>query len=106
MKPHIPFLLVPIPADSEPPFTENELSSTPMKVMFDLDEHSIPASSAAVEIIQFVPVPTSVTELPQIVTADVVITSISTKIRVMFVFSIFTKLSVEFPVTKIVDMKV
>jgi hypothetical protein len=76
-----------------------------MKVMFDLDEHSIPASSAAVEKIQFVLVPTSLTALPQMVTADVAVTSISTKIRVIVVFSIFTKLSVDCPVTKIVDMK-
>jgi hypothetical protein len=40
-------------------------------VMFEPNAHSIPAWAADVEEMVFVPAPTSVTELPEIITAAV-----------------------------------
>jgi hypothetical protein len=56
--------------------------------MFEPSEHSIPAFPAPIEVMAFVPVPTIVTELAEMVTAAVLFILRSWKAIVISLFSI------------------
>jgi hypothetical protein len=68
-------------------------------------KHPIPPFAAAVETRELVSVPTTVTELPEIVTAAVMVTSMSRKTTVTLLFLMSILFVDEEPKTKTVTMK-
>jgi hypothetical protein len=106
IQPQRPFQPDPIPVDTEPPLTNKELSPTVWIVIFESAEHSSPPLLSPRETIEFVPAPMSVAELPEIVTAAVVFTVMSSKITVTLLFLISMLFRSEDPNIKTVPMKV
>jgi hypothetical protein len=103
IQPHVPFPLVPIPAEVLVPVTYKGLSPAAWIVMFESDEHSIPAFPSAIGVIVFVAAAMSVAELAEIMTDAVVLRLMSSKIRVTSLFLISIPFVIEVPVTTIVS---
>jgi hypothetical protein len=101
----VPLLPVPIPAEFDPPVTDNEPSPFEWIVTFEADEHSIPACQIAVEEIAFFPVATILTELTEIVTGATVFIVTSWRTSVTLLFLISTMFVVEVPITVILSIE-
>jgi hypothetical protein len=100
-QPHSRFRAAPSPAETEPPVITKDHSPTDLIVVFELDEHSIPAFPASVEVMAFVPATASVTELAEITMAALVLMLIIAKTTVILWLLISSVFAVEVPVTTI-----
>jgi hypothetical protein len=99
----VPFPPLPIPAEFLPPVTNNELSLSAWIVIFEFNEHSIPAFPAPIEEIVFVPVLTMVAELAEIVMDEVVVTLMFWRTILIVLLVTSTLYAVELPVTTTVS---
>jgi hypothetical protein len=96
--------VAPIPGAADPPTTFSVPLSIERKVMFDPDEHPIPALSADVDEIVFVPVTKIVTELSEITKGEAPWRLISETFRMISASLIRTECDDDLPITLIVGL--